>query len=291
MGRMGRASAERLLDTGHEVTVWNRTPGRAAPVLARGATPAGTPAEAAAGADDAVLLSLSDDAAVDEVVTGANGVLAGLLGSAVLVDQSTVAPATSRRLAAATPGGRFLAAPIAGSPAQVAAGEARLLVGGPRTCHDLLRPLFEDLAGGSTYCGEDPGSSTTLKIVNNYLLLGSLAVLADAVALAEAAGLDRSLLDRFLQSSPMVPAGLQNRLDDVVHGTHDGWFTTVLGAKDVALAATLAGDRGLALPLVSAVEERYRTAAGTDLADRDVAAVVEVARRRRGAPGGPASPE
>jgi 3-hydroxyisobutyrate dehydrogenase-like beta-hydroxyacid dehydrogenase len=95
------------------------------------------------------------------------------------------------------------------------------------------------------------------------------------VAPAEGAGLDRALLDEFLLSSRMVSAGWHNRLDDVLHGTHDGWFTTVLGAKDVALAAALAGDTGLDLPLVSAVEGRYRAAAGTGHSDRDVAAVVE----------------
>jgi 3-hydroxyisobutyrate dehydrogenase-like beta-hydroxyacid dehydrogenase len=204
------------------------------------------------------------------------------------VDQTTVSPATSRRLASATPGARFLAVPIAGGPAQVAAGAARLLVGGPRACYDALRPLFEDLASGSTYCGEDPGSSTTLKVVNNYLLMGSLAVLADAVALAEGAGLDPALLEEFLRSSPMVPAGLHNRLDDLLHGSHDGWFAAVLGAKDVRLAAELADRVGLDLPLISAVEGRYQAAADAGFADRDVAVVVEVSRRRRhaGGPGG-----
>jgi 3-hydroxyisobutyrate dehydrogenase len=288
MGRMGQATAERLLETGHDVTVWNRTAARTAPVLARGATPAATPAAAAAAAGDAVLLSLSDDAAVTEVVTAGDGVLAGLRRSAILVDQSTVAPATARRLAAATPGGRFLAAPIAGGPAQVAAGEARLLVGGPRPCYDELSPLFQDLAAGSTYCGEDPGSSTGLKLVNNYLLMGSLAVLADAVALADGAGLEPALLEEFLRSSPMVAAGLHNRLDDVLHGRHEGWFTALLGAKDVGLAADLAVAAGFDLPLVSAIEGRYRAAVDAGFADRDIAVVVELARRRRH-PGDPGS--
>src|SRR5712691_2379841 len=129
MGRMGHAVAERLLGGDHEVTVWNRTPHKADDLVAKGAREGATPAEAAEETE-AIFTSLTDDAAVRTVVTGRNGVAAGL-GDGVLIDASTVSPATTSDLAEAV-GGRLLASPILGSPTAVVSGEAGYLIGGPR---------------------------------------------------------------------------------------------------------------------------------------------------------------
>jgi 3-hydroxyisobutyrate dehydrogenase-like beta-hydroxyacid dehydrogenase len=121
MGRMGYALAERLLSGGHEVSVWNRTPHKADELVAKGAREAATPA-AAAKETEATFTSLAHDDAVRTVVTGRNGVAAGL-GGGVLIDASTVSPQTTAELAEAV-GGRLLASPILGSPTAVVSGEA-----------------------------------------------------------------------------------------------------------------------------------------------------------------------
>ena len=142
-GQMGHALAERLLESGHDLTVWNRTPHRADDLVARGASEARTPARAAAGAD-ATFTSLADDAAVLAVVTGPDGV-AGGLGGGVLCDASTVSPQTTARLRDAV-AGRMLASPILGSPAAVVSGDASYLIGGPSEHYDRLRPAYDALA-------------------------------------------------------------------------------------------------------------------------------------------------
>ena len=276
LGSMGRALAGRLVDQGHAVCVWNRTPGRAAELTGRGATAAADPAAAAAGRD-AVLLSLADDRAV-LAVAGEGGGLADALGAAVLVDTSTVSPATSRRLAAAVGRDQMVAAPIMGPPAAVAGGAATYLLGGPEATVARLEPLWESLSSSHRWCGEDPGTATTFKVLGNYLLMSGLAALSEVVAVAQAAGLGDPALREFLGQSPLVAPALQNRLDDMVDGDHRGWFAARLGAKDVALFEELAAAAGLRPRLAEAVRGRYEALDGLGLSDADIAAVVELLR-------------
>ena len=283
MGHMGRSVAGRLLDTGHQVVVWNRTPGRAGELVGRGATEAATPGEAVTGAD-AVATSLATDDAVRDVLTGSGAVLAGLGPAAVAVDMSTVAPDTSRALDRAAPGGRFVAAPIVGAPQLVAQGDATWLVAGRRAAVDRMAPLWQDL-GRHRWCGEDPGAAAELKLLNNYLLLAGLAMVGEVIASAEAVHLDPQVLREYLTTSPLVAPGLGNRIDNLLADDHEGWFSTELGAKDVGLMRRMATAAGVTPAMAGLVEELYQRAAGTGWGDADVAAIVEVARGRA-APGG-----
>jgi 3-hydroxyisobutyrate dehydrogenase-like beta-hydroxyacid dehydrogenase len=279
MGRMGHAVAERLLGGDHEVTVWNRSPHKADDLLTKGAREAATPA-AAAEATEASITSLTDDAAVRTVVTGPNGVAAGL-GDGVLIDASTVSPETTAELAEAVRG-RLLASPILGSPAAVLSGEAGYLIGGPRELYDRLAPAYGVLAdaGHRVYVGEDARVATTLKLLSNYLLMSGIATLAETVATAQAVGLPDKLIRDYLGQLPLVAPALRNRLDDIVSGDHDGWFSTTLGAKDVRLTEDLARSHGVLLPLADAVKRRFEEAAAQGWADADIGAVVELLRER-----------
>jgi 3-hydroxyisobutyrate dehydrogenase-like beta-hydroxyacid dehydrogenase len=279
MGRMGHALAERLLAGGHEVTVWNRTAHKADDLVAKGAREAPAPADAA-GQSDATFTSLTDDAAVRSVVTGEHGVAAGL-GDGVLLEASTVSPETTAELADAV-GGRLLASPILGSPAAVVSGEAGYLIGGSRELYDRLSPAYDVLAepGRRVYVGEDVKVATALKLLSNYLLMAGIAVLAETVATAQAVGLPDELIRGYLGQLPLVAPALRNRLDDIVSGDHDGWFSTALGAKDVRLAEDLARSHGIPLPIADAVRRRFEQAAAQGWADADIGAVVELLRGR-----------
>jgi 3-hydroxyisobutyrate dehydrogenase-like beta-hydroxyacid dehydrogenase len=278
MGKMGHGLAERLLGGGHELTVWNRTPHKADDLIAAGAREAATPAQAAE-TSEATLTSLADDAAVLAVVTGAEGVAAGL-GDGVLVDASTVSPRTTSQLSEAV-SGRMLASPILGSPAAVVSGEARYLIGGPREIYDRMQPVYDTLCddGHRRYVGEDPTVATTLKLISNYLLMSGIASLAEAVATAQAAGLDNDLIRDYFGQLPLVAPGLRNRLDDIVSGDHAGWFSTTLGAKDVRLAEELARSHSVQLRVGETVKQLYERAAAEGWADADIAAVVELIRK------------
>ncbi|MER7129665.1 NAD(P)-dependent oxidoreductase [Streptosporangium saharense] len=277
MGRMGRAAAQRLLARGHTVRVWNRTPGRAAEVVDAGAAEVPSPLDAARDAE-VVLMSLADDRAGRDVM----GRLAALGPDEVTVfaDMSTVSPSTSRELRDLAPGRRFVAAPVVGGPQAVVEGQATVLLGGEEEYARDLDPVWRDLFAVQHYCGEDPGGALTFKLLNNYLLMAGLAVLAEVVATGQAAGADPARLRDFLRRWPTVAPALHNRLDDVLDGDHKGWFTTPLGAKDVRLAVELGESLGLDLPVARLVERRYEEAAENGWADRDIAAVVELVRRR-----------
>ncbi|MDA8268766.1 MAG: NAD(P)-binding domain-containing protein [Actinomycetota bacterium] len=278
-GRMGTAVARRLLDQGHQVTVWNRTAERTAGAVEAGATAAGNAAEAVAGAD-VTIMSLADDHAVLALVH--DTVAAALTADGVLVDSSTVAPRTSRDVATAVGAERFVAAPILGAPNAVEDGAAVLLVGGPPATVERLATLWSDLAASHCFCGEDAGSATTLKVTANYLLLGGLAVLAEAVAMAEAAGTDPQVLQGFLRTSPLVPPAVHNRLDNLLASEHPGWFAPQLGAKDVRLAVALAHESGVNLPVAALVADRFGEAARRAGPDDDITAVVELLRHPEG---------
>ncbi|WP_031165185.1 NAD(P)-dependent oxidoreductase [Streptosporangium roseum] len=291
MGSMGRAVALRLLGRGHAVRVWNRTPGKASEVIDAGAAEVSSPAEAARDAD-AVLMSLADDRAVREVMarlaepgtepgTEPGSGLGSDSGAPVVADMSTVSPDTSRALAGLAPGGRFVAAPIIGGPQAVVDGQAMGLLGGEHGLVDRLGPVWQDLFAVQWYCGDDPGSALIYKLLNNYLLMSGVAVVAEAVAAGQAAGLDEAMLKDFLLRWPTVAPALHNRLDDILHGDHRGWFATRLGAKDVRLIAEVAESKGLRLPIARLVEQRYEEAAGHGWSDSDITAVVELLRERR----------
>lgn len=274
-GTMGGAVAKRLLEAGHDVVVWNRSPGRAVELIQAGAQPAGHPTEAAAGSR-AVLLCLADDDAVRSVALGEDA-LAGALGGSTLVDTSTVSPETSRALAEAA-SGRFLAVPILGGPQAVLDGAATYLAAGPRTKLGELDALWGALSGHLRWVGEDPGRATTLKVIANYLLLTGLAALGEAVVAAQRLGLEDETIEQFLAGSPLMARALENRLLDVIGGQHDGWFDARLGAKDLRLATELAGGAGLSLPIGELARDRYELLAERGLADADIAAVVELLR-------------
>jgi 3-hydroxyisobutyrate dehydrogenase-like beta-hydroxyacid dehydrogenase len=193
---------------------------------------------------------------------------------------STVGPAFSREEEAAIPGGRFLAAPIAGGPAALESGKASLMVGGGRSWVDVLEGLFDDLAGGYLYVGEDPGAAVTLKLLNNYLLMSGIAVLGEVIAGAEGAGLDPSVVRTYLMSTPMVAPAFQNRLEDLLHGDHEGWFSVTLGEKDVRLAIEVAVGAGVDFAIAESVASRYGAARDAGLGEKDITAVVELARHR-----------
>ncbi|GGK95681.1 dehydrogenase [Sphaerisporangium melleum] len=294
MGNMGRALACRLAAQGQQVRVWNRTPGRAGEAVAAGAVEERSPDEAARGCE-AVIMSLADDEAALAVMgrlaeaasgakrSGANGSGPDTAGAdgPVVVDMSTVAPGTSRRLAELAPGHRFVAAPIIAAPVTVAAGRASGLLGGERRLVDRLEPLWCRLFEAHWYCGEDPGRATTFKLLNNYLLMAGIALIAEVVATAEAAELDTKLLREVLDQWPTVPIAVRNRIDDIIGGEHQGWFSTRLGAKDVRHVVAAAEAGGLALPIARLVGQRYERAAELCGEGADIGAVVEVLRAER----------
>jgi 3-hydroxyisobutyrate dehydrogenase-like beta-hydroxyacid dehydrogenase len=253
MGNMGRSFAGRALGAGHDVTVWNRSPGRAGEVVDAGATEAESPA-AAVGEADVVLMVLADDSAVLDIALGPDGVLASLGAETVLANVSTVSPETIRRLADAGPPDRVLDAPVMGSPQNVANGHCRFLLGGPESTIAAADPLWTDLGVGYTRCGP-VGTAAVMKLISNLLLITGVASLAEAIATARGHGIPDELLTQIFADSPVISPTSAIRLDSLLDPGHPGWFTPALARKDVRLAVSLAGETGVDVRLGPAVEQ------------------------------------
>jgi 3-hydroxyisobutyrate dehydrogenase-like beta-hydroxyacid dehydrogenase len=276
LGRMGREMAGRLLRQGHEVTVWNRSPGKIDELVRQGALEADGPRSAAASAE-VVITMLANDDAVRSVALGSEGVIAGLAQKAVYVDSSTVSPKLVSELAEVAGAERFVAMPVLGAPSAVAQGRAVYLVGGAEPARARIEPLLSSLTDSVRHYDRAPLAAAA-KLASNLLLLSGIVALAEAFTVGRSGGLDDDQLRELFGDSPLVALGLKNRFEGVLSGKGESWWTTTLGAKDAALAVGVASDRGVALPAASVVSDRYRTAAGAGHADDDIVAVADLYR-------------
>jgi 3-hydroxyisobutyrate dehydrogenase-like beta-hydroxyacid dehydrogenase len=273
LGNMGRAFAARGLETGHQVTVWNRTPGRAAELAENGAIEVQSPETAVSGAD-VVLVVLADDTAVFDVCLGSHGALASLGPSAVFINISTVSPDAARRLAEAGPQDRVLDAPVMGSPAMIVGGFGRFLIGGPASTIAAVDPLWDDIGGGYTVCGP-VGAGATMKILANSLLITGVASLAEAVATARQNEVPDELLKGLLSDSPVVSLASSLRLESLLDAAHPGWFSPALARKDLRLAIDLAEETGVGVRVGPAAEALLTTVIDAGGQWPDFAAVIE----------------
>jgi 3-hydroxyisobutyrate dehydrogenase-like beta-hydroxyacid dehydrogenase len=275
MGRMGRALACRLLEGGHGVAVWNRSKGKAGEVVSAGAREAWSVAEAVDGADAAVTTLANDDA----VRAVAFGELRSSIGEkTICVDCSTVSPKLTGELAEAFPA-RFLALPVIGGPAAVRAGQAVYLAGGNAGVVDHLQPVLSSLSD-TVRRYETAPLAITAKLATNLLLLSEVAALAESFTVGRSGGLSDDQLRDLLGTSPLVAPGLKNRFEGVLTGSREGWWTTVLGAKDAGLALDIARGADVELPAAQAVQRLYEKAASSGLDDADIAAVTVLYRGR-----------
>jgi 3-hydroxyisobutyrate dehydrogenase-like beta-hydroxyacid dehydrogenase len=254
LGSMGAPMARRVLTAGYPVTVWNRSAGRTAELA--GATVAESPADAVRDAD-VVITMLADPAAVRAVV----GAFAGSMKpGSVLIDASTIGPAAVAELAGQLPDGvTLIDAPVMGSVDRAASGELMLMVGGDA---DPVMPLLE-LFGTVNRTGA-VGTGAALKLVLINAVVNGVALVGEAMALADSLGLPEEQVRRALSSSPL--AGLAGRAF-----AEGAYFPVRLAAKDVALATDAAD-----LPVARAIHERLT--AYPDAANEDLGQIVKYFR-------------
>lgn len=265
LGRMGSGMAGRLLAAGHDLVVANRTPERAAPLLARGARLTDTPAEAADGAD-AVLVMVSDDEASEQVWLGEAGILAGTpRPGAFAIECSTLSHGWVLDLAAAAraAGLRYLDAPVTGLPDAAAAGRLTLLVGAEPAELDAAGPLLAPLADRVLHFGA-VGTGTAYKLIMNLMGAVQIAGAAEALALAERAGLDPALFVEALATGQAASPQVVRNARRMVAGDHDQnvTFSAALRHKDTGYALRYARDLAVAAPLGTGRADCPGTAAG-----------------------------
>src|SRR6266404_4321452 len=188
LGHMGIGMAANLLKAGHEVTVYNRTPGKAHPLVGQGAYVGARVADACGG--DAVITMLADDGAVESVVFGEHSVIDSLRPAAVHLSMSTISVALSERLAAAhaNAGQRFVAAPVFGRPEAAAAAKLYIVAAGAPDAIDACLPLFEAMGHKTFPIGDQPKAANLVKLSGNFLSASVIEALGEALALVGKAG-------------------------------------------------------------------------------------------------------
>ena len=271
LGQMGSPMAVRLLEAGHHVTVWNRTPERAAPLRQRGAVVASSPAEAAAGVEFAITMLATPEAL--EAVLFADGGLAAALGPGqVMIDMSTVGPEAVRSVGARLPEGVSLVdAPVRGSVPEATEGRLHIFVGATDEDFARARPILESL--GEIRRTGGVGSGAAMKLVVNLTLGAAIVALGEALALGESLGLEPGALLDVLADSPIGPA-VRAKRSNVEARRYAPNFKLGLAAKDLRLVMDTADAAGQDLKLARAARAWLDEAARRGASHLDYSAVV-----------------
>lgn len=283
-GRMGSAMARAIRAAGFDLVLWNRTPEAAAALATElGGRAVTRPADVAAGADVCVSM-LADGAAVDAVYGGPGGLLAGARPGMVLADASTVPPATIRghANAARAAGAGVIDSPVSGSVALATAGKLTLMVGGDADDVERARPVLDAI--GTTIFHLGPlGSGAAMKLAVNTVIFGLNEALAEALVLAERAGISReSAYDVLATSAVGAPYVGYKRAAFLDPDGQPVAFAIDLAAKDLRLIAELAGQVGVELPQAVTNLAVLMAAASEIGGDRDFSAVAEHLRHGSG---------
>jgi 3-hydroxyisobutyrate dehydrogenase-like beta-hydroxyacid dehydrogenase len=285
LGHMGSGMAASLIKAGHDVTVYNRTSSKADDLVRKGAVAASRIAEACAG--DAVITMLANDAAVEDVVYGDQGLRASLRKGAVHISSSTVSVALSERLSVdhAAAGQRFVAAPVFGRPDVAAAGELAVVAGGGKEVIADVMPLLDAVGRRTFVISDQPKSANLVKLSGNFLIASVIEALGEAMALVGKDGIDREHYLEILTSSLFGAPVYKTYGELIVEGKFEPpGFAAPLGYKDIRLVLAAADDLRVPMPLASLLRDRFLTLLAHGGDKLDWSAVGRLAARDSGEP-------
>ncbi|HYW03207.1 MAG TPA: NAD(P)-dependent oxidoreductase [Gammaproteobacteria bacterium] len=284
LGSMGHPMACNLARSDVELVVYNRTRSRAEDLAGLGAAVAGSPREAAEGAD-CLITMLADDAAVSAVLEGEQGALAGLPRGAVHACMTTISVAFSRRLAErhAGLGQGYVAAPVFGRPDAAAAAKLWVVTGGPKDAVGRCRPAFEAVGQGVLELGEEPGQANSVKLAGNFMLAAMMEAFGEAAAMVDKAGVSPG---RFLEvvNGHLFRSPVYENYGGMIaeQRFEPAGFRMRLGLKDMRLLLEAAEASEAPMPMGSLVHDRYLTGVARGYGDQDWSAVSRVARQDAG---------
>jgi 3-hydroxyisobutyrate dehydrogenase-like beta-hydroxyacid dehydrogenase len=276
LGIMGSRMAANLQKHGYSLVVFNRTRGKAQPLLDQGAIFADSPAKLAEQVD-VLFTMLAHPDAVEEAALGANGFLSHLKSNALWVDCSSVNPSFSKKMAAAAAGHiRFIDAPVTGSAPVAADGKLIFWVGGDAADVEAIRPLLLSLGNKIVHVGGH-GMGTSIKMVVNLLLGTGMAAFAEAMELGQGLGLSEKMLFDSLLGTPAVAPFLASKREKIESGEYEAEFPLRWMQKDMHLASVSAYETGVALPVANVTKEIYRLAMRGGHETKDFSAIYEFA--------------
>jgi 3-hydroxyisobutyrate dehydrogenase-like beta-hydroxyacid dehydrogenase len=276
LGTMGAPMANNLRKSGHSVTVWNRTAGKAEALVKKGARAAATPREAASG-QDVVFLCVSDEKAVDAVLDGPDGVLAGIAAGTVLVDASTsgVRSARSAEERARAKGVAFLAAPLLGSRAMAEKAQLTVVVGGPTEAREKARPAIRAVSARIIELDTAP-KAALMKLVVNAVGGAMMAAFGEALALGASGGLEIEKIIETIQASSFHSPLYLMKGEQILNKDWSPRFAVSLAEKDQRLAQEAGAAQGAKLPINAAVRRLFADAVESGRGDKDMCCVADL---------------
>ncbi|MFT8778558.1 MAG: NAD(P)-dependent oxidoreductase [Gluconacetobacter liquefaciens] len=284
LGAMGHAMARRLLEAGHDLTVWNRTQAKADDLVAKGARRAASPADAARGAE-IVLSMLIDDAAVQAAAFGPDGVASALAPGAIHACCGTISLAQAHRLrdGHAERGQAYASATVLGRPPAAEAGTLFVIAAGEETVVTRLTPVLEVLGQRVFLAGEDPAKANLVKLSLNFLIMSTIEQMAEVFALNEKAGIDPKTVFEIMTGSFYNAPVHRNYGKMMVERAYDDPGASVrLGLKDTEMVLAAGHDLQVPLPYAAIARDRFLAAMAAGDADRDFVVLMENARRDAG---------
>ena len=273
LGAMGSRMAANLLEAGFELRVYNRDRAKTKALAEKGAEVAESPAAAVKGAEFAVSI-VSDDEATREVMLGANGAVGAAAKGCIIIDSSTNTPAIAREVAreAAARGGFYLDAPVSGSLKQAQGRELVFMVGGAREAFDKAQPLFAAMGRMAKHAGES-GAGATVKLINNMLSGTMTAAVAEAVQIAEAAGIGRDAALEILGEGAAASRLLKSKMPMMFQRDFKPQFQLALMEKDLRYFLGMAQQLDRPTPIAALVRSQFQAARRGSLGGLDACAV------------------
>jgi 3-hydroxyisobutyrate dehydrogenase-like beta-hydroxyacid dehydrogenase len=279
LGAMGAPMARNLLEAGHELAAWNRTPERVNPLVETGAHRADSPEEAASGTR-ATILMLTNAEAVQEVLFGDRGVVNGLPAGAAVINMGTIGAVATIRIAKTLGdlGYRMLDAPVAGSTPVAAAGELDIMVGADEQTFEEFEPVLAAMGEKISHMGV-VGSGARMKLINNLILGANMSILSERLALGEAAGIPVEKQLEVLLAGGAASGVAQRKGGNLISRSYEPQFKLSHELKDLYYALELGRDLEEPVPITAVVSQTYN-AGMKEHADDDLSAVAEVYRER-----------
>jgi len=278
LGSMGAGVAANLVRASHEVAVWNRSPDKAAPLVALGATLAANP-RALAADREVVFTMLSDDAALQAVLEGDAGLCAGLAPGAVHVSLSTIGVATAEalQLRHAALGQGFVSAPVFGRPEAAATAKLFIVTAGDPQALLRVKPLFPVIGQRVFELGATPSSANLVKLCGNFMILAAIESLAEAMSLAQHGGVDKRQLLEILTATLFDAPVYRNYGAILIEERfRPAGFAAPLGLKDMRLAGAAAKAHHAEMPFRQVLETQLLATIASQGADIDWSGIAKI---------------
>lgn len=283
LGVMGGRIAKRLLDSGHQVTGYNRTKSKGDWLVEAGMAWGKSP-RAVAEKTEVVFSMVTNTKALLAVTQGPDGVLAGLSTGKIYVDMSTVGPETSQEIAAqvADKGAAMLDSPVSGSVETLEAGKLSVMVGGDQATFEKVKPYLLDIAPKAAHHVGGNGLAVAMKIATNLSLAVQMLAFSEGVLLAEKSGIKREVAAEVMFNSVIASPMIKYRGPFILDMPEEAWFNVNMMQKDMNLALELAQHLDIPMPTTTITNEFLTAARGMGMEEKDFAILFEVLARMSG---------